>query len=120
MTDEYTKTAKHNDRGAGISTSVMALVSTNLKITSDVFQAIADFLGPKYDESKKKGADYARQAQDTASQYKQIGQDKVGDLAKLGQQKAGEYQKYGEEKADQAKGKAEEKKEEAKKQTQAK
>lgn len=46
--DEYTKTANHNNRGAGVSTAVMALISTNLKIAADVFQILADTLGPRY------------------------------------------------------------------------
>lgn len=109
--DEYKKTAQHNNRGPGLTTSVMALMSTELKIASDFFQAVADILGPKYEESKKKGSDYVSQAQDTAAHYKQIGQDKVGEYAQLGQQKADEYSAKGQEKGQQVKGQAEQTKE---------
>jgi len=106
--DEFEKTAKHNDRGYGISTSVMAIVSTELKIASDFFQAVADFLGPKYEEGKKKGADYVRQAEETTEHYKQIGQDKVNEYANAGQQKADELKSETEKKKDQAKQHAQE------------
>ncbi|KAK5119237.1 hypothetical protein LTR85_007851 [Meristemomyces frigidus] len=112
--DEYTKTAKHNDRGPGLTTSVIALMSTELKIASDFFHVVADILGPKYEESKKKGSDYIGQAKDTAEHYKQIGQDKVGEYTKIGQQKADEFQQKGQEKTQQAKGQAEQTKEQAK------
>lgn len=102
--DEYTKTAKHNDRGQGLVTSALALVSTELKIASDFFQAVADFLGPKYEESKKKGSEYVKEIQDTADQYTKAGQDKLAEL-----------QKTGEKKADQAKGEAQKVKDDAQK-----
>jgi len=108
IADEFEKTAKHNDRGYGISTSVMAIVSTELKIASDFFQAVADFLGPKYEEGKKKGADYVRQAEETTEHYKQIGQDKVNEYANAGQQKADELKSETEKKKDQAKQHAQE------------
>ncbi|KAK5131175.1 hypothetical protein LTR08_001261 [Meristemomyces frigidus] len=104
--DEYTKTAKHNNRGAGLATSIMALMSTEMKIASDFFQVVADFLGPKYADSKKKGSDYVRHAQDTANHYKQIGQGK-----------ADEYVQYGQQKTQQAQGQVEQTTEEAKRST---
>lgn len=126
--DEYSKTAKHNDRGSGVVTGVLALISTELKIASDFFQTVADILGPKYQETKEKSADYLKDAQDAAGKYAQQGQDKLNELSKAGSQKVdqakNEAQKTGEkakgkaeETADQAKGKAEETKNEAKKAT---
>ncbi|KAI5363586.1 putative melanoma-associated antigen [Septoria linicola] len=103
--DEYTKTARHNDRGPGISTAIMALISVNLKIAADVFQVLADTLGPKYEESKKKSADYVRNAQENLNGVKENAQ-----------QKASEAQKAGEEKKEQAKDQAKQTKDEAKKQ----
>ena len=79
----------------------MAVVSTELKIASDFFQAIADFLGPKYEESKKKGADYVRQVEDTTSHYKQIGQEKVNEAQKVGEEKKQEVQKEAHKKSQQ-------------------
>ncbi|TKA27073.1 hypothetical protein B0A50_05264 [Salinomyces thailandicus] len=112
--DEYKKTANHKDRGTGLTTSIMAIISTELRITSDFFQALANVLGPKYEESKKKGSDYVRQAEDTAGHYKQIGQEKLGDYTKQGQQTAEELKKNGEDKAESVKGQAKEGKEQAK------
>lgn len=114
LPDEYTKTARHNNRGPGVTTSVLALISTELKIASDFFQTIADILGPKYEESKKKGAEYVREAEDKAQHYKELGQDKLNDYTKHGQQKVDELNKEGQKKADEAKAKGEDVKEQAK------
>ncbi|EOD43525.1 pathogenesis associated protein Cap20 [Neofusicoccum parvum] len=46
--DEYQKTG-----GNGIITTAKAVISTELKITADVLQLIADYLGPKKEEAKK-------------------------------------------------------------------
>ncbi|OJD32589.1 pathogenesis associated protein [Diplodia corticola] len=46
--DEYQKTG-----GNGVITTAKAILSTELKITSDVLQLIADYLGPKKEEAKK-------------------------------------------------------------------
>lgn len=90
------------------------MISTELKIASDFFQTVADILGPKYEESKKKGADYVRDLQNNAEHYKQVGADKVNEYTKLGQQKAEEAQKVGEEKTKEAKDQANKTKDEAK------
>ncbi|WPH00205.1 Hypothetical protein R9X50_00302800 [Acrodontium crateriforme] len=84
--DEYKRTASHNDRGPGLITSGLALISTELKIASDFFQAVADFLGPKYAEGKQKGADYVKSAEDTADHYKNLAADKIDELTKKGEQ----------------------------------
>ncbi|CAK1367147.1 hypothetical protein CB0940_10467 [Cercospora beticola] len=112
--DEYTKTARHNDRGAGLTTLILALVSTNLKIASDVFQVIADTLGPKYEESKKKSADYVNNAQDHLNNLKNNASGKFNDAQKYGQDKYNEAQKYGQEKYDEAQKYGNEKKDQAK------
>lgn len=116
--DEYTKTAKHNDRGQGITTTIMAIVSTELRIASDFFHAVADVLGPKYEESKKKGSEYVKELESKAEQYKQMGADKVNDYTKTGQAKADELKKQGEETKEEAKKQAQGAKEEAQKKTQ--
>ena len=112
--DEYTKTSRHNSRGSGLQTSVLALVSTQLKISSDFFQLIADFLGPKYEESKKKSADYVSQAQDTAQHYGQVGREKLDQYAHVGQQKSEEILGQAKEGKEQAKSSAREGKEQVK------
>ncbi|KAF2173403.1 hypothetical protein M409DRAFT_15687 [Zasmidium cellare ATCC 36951] len=116
--DEYNKTAKHNERGQGITTTILAIVSTELRIASDFFHAVADILGPKYEESKKKGSEYIKDLENKAEHYKQIGQDKVNEYTKLGQAKADEYTKAGQQKTEELKKQGEETKEEAKKQAQ--
>lgn len=123
--DEYQKTANHKDRGAGISTLILALISTELKIASDFFQAVADFLGPKYyetkdkyEETKAKGSAYVKEAREAADHYKEMGKDKLADYQKLAQEKAEQAKLETEKKAEQAKQEGEKKKEEAKKQAQ--
>ncbi|EMC95840.1 hypothetical protein BAUCODRAFT_34609 [Baudoinia panamericana UAMH 10762] len=117
--DEYRKTANHGNRGDTITTLLMATVSFQLRVASDFFQALSEYLGPKYEESKKKSADYLRQAQDTAEdyahnaqdkmhEYQQIGQQKFDDYSKQGQQKVDEYSKLGQQKADEYSKKGEE------------
>jgi len=106
--DEYSKTAKHNGRGGGVITSVLALVCTELRITSDFFQAVAEYLGPKYEEGKKKGSNYLKEAQDTAGEYAQAGQDKFNELSKAGQKNAEQLKGDAKNLGNQAKGKAEE------------
>ena len=102
--DEYQKTANHKSRGPGVSTLIMALISTELKIASDFFQVVADFLGPKYEDTKKKGADYVDDVQ-----------KKGADYVNEAQKKLGEYQNAGQEKAEDAKKEASKTKEDAKK-----
>ncbi|EME42695.1 hypothetical protein DOTSEDRAFT_73495 [Dothistroma septosporum NZE10] len=112
--DEYSKTAKSGNRGDGISTLILAYISFNLRVASDVLHTVANNVGPKYEESKKKGADYVREAQNQAEHYKKIGQDKVDEYTKYGQQKADEAKKQGEETLDEAKKQGDETKETAK------
>lgn len=132
LADEYSKTESHKNRGPGLQTLIMAVISTELKIASDFFQAIADFLGPRYEEGKQTATDYANAAQRTAQQYTEAGKEKLSDLQKKGdgytreaqkkgeevskqaQDKAGEYQKKGEEAKEEVKGQAKEGKEQAK------
>ncbi len=116
-TDEYNKTASHKDRGAGFSTLIIAIISTELKIASDFFQAIADFLGPKYEESKQVASDYAQKAQETAEHYVQVGQEKAGEYQKVAEQKGEQAKQEAHKTKEQAKQEAHKTKEEAKKQT---
>ncbi|TKA54887.1 hypothetical protein B0A55_12346 [Friedmanniomyces simplex] len=102
--DEYRKTASHdhkNPNAAGLITLVKALLSTELKIASDFFQFVADFLGPRYEEQKKKGAHYIRQGQETAQQYKEAGRSTLLDYQQMGQQKGEEMGAQGREMVEQ-------------------
>ncbi|CZT14669.1 uncharacterized protein RCC_00643 [Ramularia collo-cygni] len=127
--DEYKKTASHNERGPGLTTSGLALISTELRIATDVFHTIVNFLGPKAQEGKKNASDYAHsigeKAQDLkqngekkANDYAKVGQEKVNDYAKAGQEKMNEAKQYGEEKKEQGEQKAQKAKDEAGKKTQ--
>ena len=112
--DEYSKTAKSGNRGDGVSTLILAYISFNLRVASDFLHTVANTVGPKYEEGKKKGADYVREAQNQAEHYKKIGQEKVDEYTKFGQQKAEEAKKQGEETIDEAKKQGEDTKEQAK------
>jgi len=114
--DEYQKTANHKERGPGFSTLVMALISTELKIASDFFQVVADFLGPKYEEGKAKGSEYVKEAQATAGKYVNEAQATAEQYKEAGKEKLQEMQKLGQEKAEEAKKEAQKAKDEAKKQ----
>lgn len=116
--DEYKKTASHNNRGPGLTTSGLALLSTELRIASDVFQTIADFLGPKVQEGRKNAADYVQAVGEKAQDFKQNGEQKANDYAKAGQEKANDYAKVGREKVNEAKQFGEEKKEQTKQEAQ--
>ncbi|KAK5168990.1 uncharacterized protein LTR77_006299 [Saxophila tyrrhenica] len=106
--DEYNKTASHKSRSpATLPTLLLAMISFQLRLASDFFQLVADFLGPKYEEGKSKASDYAQQAQETADEYTKFGKEKANDLQKKGdeytkqaQDKAGEVKKEGEKQAD--------------------
>ena len=88
----------------------MALISTELKLASDFFQAVADFLGPKYEESKQKAHAYKVDAQEVVDGYVKEGKeyqaaavDKAGEYARLGEEKVGEARASGVEKVEQGK-----------------
>ncbi|KAK5011176.1 hypothetical protein LTR28_005129 [Elasticomyces elasticus] len=89
--NEYQKTADHQNRGPGLITFGMAVVSTQLKITSDTFQMIADFLGPKGQEAKQKSGEYYEKAQKKSGDWKNQAQQKGGDWKNQAQQKGGEW-----------------------------
>lgn len=52
--DQYNKTASRNNRGNGLSTSILALVSTQLQIAADGVNVFADYFGPKKEEAKQR------------------------------------------------------------------
>lgn len=104
--DEYVKTAKYNGRGEGMYTRVLAIISTEMKIASDFFAKVSEVLGPKYEDSKQKVAEYADKVKDAADHYSKEGQERLEKAAKEGQSKLDDAQKTGEKKLDQAKGDA--------------
>ena len=86
--DEYQKTVRRDNRGPGLTSSVMAIVSAEMKIVGDVLQALADYLAPKKEQAKhKKDAffdqtarqrdSYATAAKRTANDYSAKAQEKV-------------------------------------------
>lgn len=114
--DEYQKTAQHNNRGAGLTTLILALVSVQLRVASDALIVASQIVGPRYEKSKTKGADYVNIAKDNVNHFKDNASAELNHYANRGQQKANEAQKAGEEKAQQAKNEAKGAKEEVKKQ----
>jgi len=112
---EYKKTADYRNRGPGLRTGVLAIVSTELKIASDFFQGVADFLGPKYQGAQEKGAEYLKQAEDSAESYAKRGQEKFDELLKTGEKKLDQGKHEATKAKDDVKDKAEQGKNEAKK-----
>ncbi|GAB7344388.1 hypothetical protein MBLNU457_2244t2 [Dothideomycetes sp. NU457] len=83
--DEYTKTIKRDNRGPGLLSSVMALVSTEMKITADALAVAADWLRPRKEEAKKKKdayADSAKNKKDDVSAYAQQQKDNYVDATR--------------------------------------
>ena len=66
----------------------MALVSTELKLASDFFQAVANFLGPKYEESKSKAHDLTADATAAAKHYQAVAAETVDEARKTGAEQA--------------------------------
>lgn len=95
---EYSKTARRNDRGDGLLTHTLAAISTMLKIEKDMFDRVADYLGPKKDElkekadafmdgAKKKKDGYASEAKSTKETYAQKAQGAADDVNAKAQEK---------------------------------
>ncbi|KAF2862230.1 hypothetical protein K470DRAFT_213176, partial [Piedraia hortae CBS 480.64] len=51
--DEYEKTASYKSRGPGITTTALAVMSTELKIAADMFHLVNGWLTSKVDEAKQ-------------------------------------------------------------------
>ena len=113
--DEYTKTAKHNDRGKGISTSVLAILSLELRVASDFFHYVAENLRPAYEESKNKADALKKTTQDKAVEYQKTAQDKASEYQKYGQEKYEQLTSEASKKTDVAKEHAQKTKEKAQK-----
>lgn len=75
--DEYNKTANSSKRGAGLTTVVLAVISTELKITSDALQVVADYLGPKKEQAKSQTSDLVGQAKQKKDAYASKAQEKA-------------------------------------------
>ena len=83
--DEYNKTASRNNRGKGLSTSVLALISTQLKIFSDGLNVFAEWVGPKQEEAKQKRDslyDYATTKKDNLTEDAKKKKDTYAEDAK--------------------------------------
>lgn len=105
--DEYKKTAHRS--GSGITTSVLALISTEMKIASDTLQFIADFLGPKKDAAKQKSNSYIDSAKNLTDHYTNEAKKKKDTYESEAAKKKDTYAKKAEETKDQASAKAQEK-----------
>lgn len=69
--EEYNKTAKRNNRGTGVITLGMAVVSTEMKIASDALQYLADTLSDRKSEAKQKKDDLVSAAKQKKETYAQ-------------------------------------------------
>lgn len=72
--EEYEKTAKRNNRGPGVVTLGLTVVSTELRIASDTLQYIANLLAEKRSDAKQKKDEVvsaAKQKKDTYAQKAQ-------------------------------------------------
>lgn len=85
--DEYQKTIRRNNRGPGLTSSVMAIVSTEMKIASDVLAAVADYLGPKKQEAKQKKDAFFSQAQQEKDSYANAAKKNAETYKKQAQEK---------------------------------
>ncbi|KAJ8611462.1 hypothetical protein MRB53_037981 [Persea americana] len=113
--DEYTKTANHNRRGAGITTSVLAIVSLELRIASDFFHYVADNLRPVYEDSKDKLDELTKSAQDKAGEVKKDASKKADEAHDTAHKKGQEVKDTANKKTDEAKDTAQKTKEKAQK-----
>lgn len=85
--DEYTKTVKRNGRGPGLLSSVLAIVSTELKISSDAMAVVADWLKPKQEQAKKKKDAYADRAAEKTDNYVDAARKSVDQVSQKAQEK---------------------------------
>lgn len=104
--DEYNKTAKANNRGPGISTSIMAIISTQLKIVSDAAHVVGDYLGPKKEEAKAKRDSFIDTASQKTSAYTEEAKKKKDGYTEEAKKKTDGYAEEAKKKKDQAQTKA--------------
>lgn len=123
--DEYKKTASHNNRGPGITTSILSVISLELRVASDFFHYVADTLRPAYESGKSRADELTKSAQQQLGEYEKYGKDKLsqlkGEAQKKGDEVKGDAQKLksdAEKKADEAKGSAQKTKDDAQKKLQ--
>lgn len=77
--DQYNKTAARNNRGNGLSTSLLAIISTQLKIAADSVNLVADWLGPKSEEAKQRGDSLFGSLYNKAASYGEQAKKKAND-----------------------------------------
>lgn len=75
--DEYNKTAARNNRGRSLSTSFLAIISTQLKIASDSVNVVADWFGPRKEEAKQKKDSLLNSLYQKANSYEQEAKKKA-------------------------------------------
>lgn len=85
--DEYSKTVNRNNRGPGLGSSLMAIISTEMKIASDALSVAAEYLGPKKEEAKNKGGAFMDQISREKDAYAAKAKDKKDQAASKAQDK---------------------------------
>jgi hypothetical protein len=97
--DQYNKTASRNNRGNGLATSVLAMVSTNLKIVADSINFLSDYFGPKTEEAKQKSESLLTSLYNKANSYGEEAKKKASEKANQAQNKAETYAEKAQEKS---------------------
>lgn len=122
--DEYQKTANKNNRGSGVTTSVMAIVSTELKIASDCLQYGADVLARRDNNDSqvltnaRQGMNHmSKEANNMASQANRGMGDTMDKVQKNAQHGADQARDMADEGMNKAKSEANRAKKEAKNRT---
>ena len=95
--DQYNKVASRNNRGNSLSTSFLAIISTQLKIAADSVNLVADWFGPKTEEAKQRSDSLFSSLYNKAASYGEQAKKKTneaGDKAETYAEKAQEKSEY--------------------------
>jgi len=68
--DEYSKTSRENNGRKDVYTMLWAMFSTELRITSESFKAVSNYLAPKREQAKGKYEEYKKRAGERVEQGK--------------------------------------------------
>lgn len=75
--DEYNRTASRNNRGSSLSTSILAIISTQLRIAADGVNVLADYFGPKKEEAKQRSDSMLNDLYKKVNSYEQEAKKKA-------------------------------------------
>lgn len=89
--DEYRKTANRNDNNQSLFTLAQAVISTQLRVATDVFQVLHDYLAPKAEEAKAKRDSIIDGAKKQARDWEAKGQELRDGYAAQARESADSY-----------------------------